>query len=148
DWWWTVFGGPYIRNSDNGSSIRYGGGVGAVFLDDLLTTGVEVVANTPFQDTPGFQITSAQRIQAEQTSNVEMLFDFKARVWRFVTGVAGGPGLTKALGTPAFRLAASVGYEPLPAEPDESEGDADDDGVINRDDACPYAHGEAAAGTE
>jgi hypothetical protein len=148
DWWWTLFGGPHIRQSENGSTVRYGGGVAALFFDDLLQFGTEVVASTPFQDTSGFQLTAAERVETPETSNVELLLGLRVRLWHFVTGVAGGPGLTRALGTPAFRLAGSFGYEPMPSEPDRGTLDSDEDGVVDRDDSCPYAHGEAAAGTE
>lgn len=140
-WWWTLSGGAEIRGGDNPSKIRYGGGIAAVLFDDLLQLGPEVFASTPVQDTQNFQLTEGRDVELAATTNVELLLGTRVRVWHFTAGAAGGPGLTKAIGTPAFRLTASLAYDPLPDKEDRSKMDDDDDGIMNRDDACQHAFG-------
>lgn len=141
-WWWTLHGGAEIRGGDNPSKIRYGAGLAAVLFDDLVQIGPEVFASTPVQDATSFQLTEGRDVQQAESTNVELLLGTRVRVWHFTAGAAGGPGLSKAIGTPAFRLSASIAYDPLPDVPDTSKMDDDADGIVNEDDACPHAFGE------
>jgi hypothetical protein len=142
-WWWTVHGGAEIRGGQNPSKIRYGAGLAAVMLDEHLQIGPEVFAATPIQESANFELSPGNPVGALESTNVELLLGARARVWRFTTGMAGGPGLTRALGTPAFRLLGTISYDPLPRKPDRSALDDDNDSIVNKDDACPYAFGEA-----
>jgi hypothetical protein len=146
DWWWTVFAGSEIRSAGNGSGIRYGAAFAAAFVDQLLQVGPEFYASTPIQETD-FRLSESQTVETTDTTHAELLFSARARVWHFVAGAAGGPGLTRAIGTPSFRLMGSIAFDPRPDDEDPSALDDDGDGIINRDDQCPDAHGEFAAGT-
>jgi len=48
--------------------------------------------------------------------------------------VGGGPGLSPAVGSPQFRVFGGVSYSPLAAT---APKDGDNDGIADRDDACP-----------
>lgn len=141
-WRWTATGGAEIRGGDNPSKVRYGAGLAAVLFDDLIHIGPEIFAATPVQDSTNFRITEGRDVGQQSGTNVELLLGTRVRVWHFTAGAAGGPGLTKAIGTPAFRLTASLSYEPLPDDEDRSRMDDDDDGIENRSDACPHAFGQ------
>ncbi|MEZ4447663.1 MAG: hypothetical protein R3B72_51785 [Polyangiaceae bacterium] len=143
-WRWTVMGGAMIRGSDNPSSVRYGAGFAAVFNDGVMQLGPEFYASTPVQTSRQFRATGSDQLELESSTNAELLLGLKVRIWRFVTGAAAGPGLTKAIGTPAYRVAFSLAYDP-PAEPTDrsviQSGDADEDGISDADDVCPWAYG-------
>lgn len=139
-WVWTVSGGPLVRGSNNPSSFRYGGGIAAILLEEVLQLGPEIYASTPFFSRK-FKITPRENITINNSTNLELMLGAKIRLWHFQTGVMGGPGLTRAAGTPSFRLAFSLAYNPPIEEPDTSSDDTDEDGVLNRYDACPYGHG-------
>ncbi len=47
-----------------------------------------------------------------------------------VLRAGGGTGLTSGVGTPEYRLLVGIGWEP------RIDGDRDDDGIVDRDDAC------------
>lgn len=59
-----------------------------------------------------------------------------AESWHFRLGAS--PGLTHALGTPAFRVVGGLEYFPPIAPPDR-----DGDRILDRDDACPAEPGPA-----
>jgi OmpA-OmpF porin, OOP family len=141
NWWWTASAGADIHGSDNPSKIRYGAGIAALLFDDLWQLGPEFYASTPVQDSNNFQITEGRDVPQSSGTNAELLLGTRVRLWHFVAGAAGGPGLTKAIGTPAFRLMASVSYDPLPDKPDPEKVDTDGDDVLDKDDGCPQAFG-------
>ena len=62
-------------------------------------------------------------------------------------GLAAGPGLTGAPGTPSFRGVGTIGWSPAD-EPDEKDtaakADRDNDGFADDIDACPDKPGELA----
>ncbi len=55
--------------------------------------------------------------------------------WRL--GLGGGPGFTHGLGTPQFRVLASLQWSEEFAPPPPPPEDSDGDGIFDRDDACP-----------
>jgi outer membrane protein OmpA-like peptidoglycan-associated protein len=60
----------------------------------------------------------------------------------FGVQLAGGPGLTRGLNAPMYRVVAAIGFEgrPAPPEPDpetEPELDADGDAIVDIADRCP-----------
>jgi len=109
---------------------------------------------------------------------LEALLGARYRVGFLVFGAAGGPGLTRAPGTPSYRLLASIAFSPrgeAPGEasdasrasteqiasgsasnagangglaPDARERDTDGDGVPDAADQCPNIPGEAKAGAQ
>ena len=58
-------------------------------------------------------------------------------------GVGGGPGLTRALGSPEYRLLASLAY--FPDHKQAPPADLDKDGIVDSDDACPADAGPERA---
>jgi outer membrane protein OmpA-like peptidoglycan-associated protein len=60
----------------------------------------------------------------------------------FTLNVGAGPGLTRGIGTPGFRLLAGLGYQYTPAKPPPreeapAETDHDGDGLLHGKDMCP-----------
>ena len=143
-WVWTASAGVLARASDNPSSFRYGAGIAALLLKDVIQVGPEVYASTPFFSRK-FKLTARDSVDINNSTNLEIMLGAKVRLWHFQAGVMGGPGMTRAAGTPSFRLAWSLAYNPPIEKPDNSGADTDEDGVLNRYDACPYAHGTANA---
>src|SRR6185312_9476510 len=101
-------------------------------------------------------------------SNAELLLDARYHVGPLVFGLAGGPGLGRGPGTPAYRLIAGIGgtldfdsrrrgdgetggdgghgqkaQPPTPAPPPL---DTDGDGVPDDEDACPLVVGDPTPG--
>ena len=145
-WAWNVSVGPEIRGEDFGSRMKYGVGFAGV-LFDTVQIGPEFFASTPVQETD-FRLTQTERIETADSTNVELLVGTRVRLWHFVAGAAGGPGLTKAIGTPSFRLVGSFSYDPEPEQVDSGTLDDDGDGINNDQDQCPFAYGEFASGTQ
>jgi OmpA-OmpF porin, OOP family len=142
-WRWTVMGGALLRGSDNPSTIRYGAGIAALINDGVMQLGPEFYASTPLQSSLDFKATGNDTLALESGTNAELLMGLKVRIWRFVTGAAAGPGFTKAIGTPRYRVAFSVAYDP---EAELADGmrptsDTDEDGIDDDDDVCPWSFG-------
>lgn len=142
DWIWVAAAGAMIRASSNPSAITYGGAIAATLFDETLQFGAEVYAATPLQEGT-FNLTDAVKIPANIATNAEMLFGVRVRMLKgLMIGWAAGPGLTRAIGTPELRFVGSIGWSPalgrMEARPDP---DSDGDGLPDRVDACPHAHG-------
>jgi OmpA-OmpF porin, OOP family len=142
---WTASLGAIFRASDNASTVTYGVGAAYLFAGDRLQVGPELYAATPLQE--GFiRLREDKTISRGMTTNAEALLGVRARVLGgLVLGVAAGPGLSGAVGTPAFRALGSVAWSPLARRPEEEQGskplDTDADGLLDSADACPYAFG-------
>lgn len=140
---WSASFGALVRSSPNPSMLTYGAGVAASLMNDHLQFGPEIYASTPLQDGT-FRVAEGVRIPIEQATNAELLLDVRARFFGgLVVGAGAGPGLSKAIGTPALRFAGTIGWSPEPArtEEEEANGDTDRDGILDEADACPYAFG-------
>lgn len=139
---WTATGGVMLRASDNPHTITYGAGAAVAFADGMLQVGPEVYAATQIGE-PGPLSTDEVPIEAASTA-VEILGGAKLRVLDGLTiGAAAGPGMSKAIGTPAYRAVAMIGWAPgPPAGRPEVVSDKDDDGVADAADACPEQPGE------
>ena len=108
--------------------VRYGFGV-------ELPTGVEsmriigsLFGNIQLADD---RVIDSQTLGENRSSPMEALgglqFSLPAHL---VASVGGGAGLTKGVGSPDFRVFASIGYTPRVA-------DKDGDGILDADDQCP-----------
>lgn len=139
---WTATGGVMLRASDNPHAITYGAGAAVVFADGLLQLGPEVYATTQLGDTS--PLSSAQVPIEASGTGVEILGGAKLRVLDGLTlGAAGGPGMSKAIGTPAYRAVVMLGWAPgPPAGRSEVVADKDDDGIADAVDACRDVPGE------
>lgn len=130
-----------------GSEIGLRAALGARLLDDQLTVGPELTLGTVFSNADGFF--------AQRTTPVEMLAGAHYTVangWRIGGGI--GPGLSRALGTPALRVVLAIEWvEPFAARPRPearrpeliAPHDRDFDSILDADDACPYVYGVKSA---
>jgi OmpA-OmpF porin, OOP family len=139
---WSAFGGAMVRSSVNPSLLTYGAGLAVALLDDRLQLGPEIYAATPLQEGT-FQLTDAVKIPSKISTSAELLVGARARLFGGLSiGLAAGPGIGQAIGTPSFRFAGSLGWAPGgPSRAKEGPIDADGDGLLDAADACPYAAG-------
>lgn len=106
-----------------GSEVFFAATSGVWVANRKLLLGPELWGSTVIENNGAFK---------KQTTPFELLFGlhFRPKDWRF--GLGAGPGLTRGLGAPTFRLLASVEWAPEP-----KPADRDHDGVIDPEDACP-----------
>ncbi len=110
-------------------ALLYGAGVGVEMVPERLRFNVELV---------GSQVVGPARAAVAETpiknalhAPLELLGDLRAGFDSGVTVVAGGgPGLSIAAGTPAWRVFAGLGWRTPP------DRDSDGDGFLDRFDAC------------
>jgi hypothetical protein len=146
---WSAAAGFDFHGEPNPSNFTWGAAAGLRIGGDRAQLGVEIAGATPLQ-TSFFDLDPQTRIARGLISNAELEGVVKVRLVRslFVTAGA-GPGLTSAVGTPAFRALGAIAWAPPPevaaAPSAASPADTDADGVDDRDDACPYAYGVASA---
>ncbi len=141
---WSAAGGALFRASDNPALVTFGAGVGYGLFPDRLQLGVEVFGAVPLQDR-SLVLGKVPVGSWGTASNAELLVDTRLRVvGGLYLGLAGGPGLSKAIGTPAFRVLGSIAWSPRVASTAGRpvDLDADADGLPDGTDACPYAFGE------
>jgi len=145
---WTASGGVKLTGSESPQTATFGAGVGLLLADDRLQIGPEIYGSAPLGGDLQLSATPETRTTADVTA--ELLGGVKLRVLRGLTfGVAAGPGLTKAVGTPALRALGMIGWTPLPERAEEQPaqqiaqvGDKDDDGIDDNIDACPDVKGQ------
>ncbi|MEZ4294331.1 MAG: OmpA family protein [Polyangiaceae bacterium] len=143
---YTAMGGLHVRSSKNPTSVVYGAGIAALLLDDKLQVGPELYASTPIMPS-GFTLVKGADIALNNSTNAELLLGARYVIWEGLTvGLAGGPGLSQAVGTPAFRFTGMIGWTPSSKSgpsAEESPDDPDKDSITGESDACPYAAGVA-----
>jgi OOP family OmpA-OmpF porin len=123
-----------------GSEANFGLALGAHVLDKKLMIGPELVGTSVISDSNAFF--------GERTTPLALIGGLHYTAGDIRLGLGGGPGLSHAAGTAAFRGLASLEYVPglpAPAAPPPSESDRDGDGVVDRFDACPELRGIATA---
>jgi outer membrane protein OmpA-like peptidoglycan-associated protein len=156
---WNAEAGAHIRSSSNPSSFLFGGGIAALLLQEKLQIGPEAYGAVALGGKNPLQ-TDSVIVTTPSTVNAELLLGARYRISSFQIGVAGGPGLTAAIGTPQFRVVGMVGWVPeSAAAPVPTEGgkttvassqnggaagpkDSDGDGFNDDVDACPNEKGE------
>jgi outer membrane protein OmpA-like peptidoglycan-associated protein len=139
---WSANGGLVLRGSENPHTLTYGAAAGLVLgQDDLFQIGPEIYGATGISSGGAFVAQGAAgSLQSADKTNLEVLLGAKLRVAKvLVAGVAGGPGLTHAPGTPVARFIGMLGYAPEPARVLE---DRDHDGIPDENDACPDVPGK------
>jgi outer membrane protein OmpA-like peptidoglycan-associated protein len=146
---WSASGGVVLRASEQPHAVAFGAGAGVLFWNERIQVGPELHGTFALADSrilagPETRLTSPSRL------NAEVLLGAKIRPFKgLFFGLAGGPGLSAAIGTPTFRLLGMIGWAPpsSPAKPSTSSsgaGDRDDDGFRDDIDACPDVKGELA----
>lgn len=102
--------------------------------DGKLVIGPELFGSTV--------VTSGDAFFSRRSTPFELLFGAHYKVadaWRLGAGI--GPGLTRGFGSPQFRGVLSLEWAPEPAKeplrlrPEPT--DRDQDGILDKDDACP-----------
>jgi OmpA-OmpF porin, OOP family len=143
---WSASAGVAVRGSETPPTVVYSAGFGVRLWDERLQIGPEIFAATPFyQGRVRVERVRLNAIERVSTTNLEVLLGARARLpFGFVVGAGGGVGLTDAIGTPAFRVVGSVGWELPPPKLDAKTSDADEDTIADTADACPYAFGPAS----
>jgi OmpA-OmpF porin, OOP family len=151
--------GPVGWAARGGVHMRPDGGVAFPGLGNEAEAAAAVGLRLgPWQVGPELYAASAfDGFLTEKSTPAEALLgaQFLGRDWR--VGVAAGPGLTGALGTPGFRAVVRIDFAPAPraAPPPEPEApaawpappprDRDGDGIPDGEDACPEEAGPATA---
>lgn len=128
-----------FANSPIGTDLSFALSAGRRFLDDALVIGPEIFGSTVLVDGGFFD---------REATPLDLILGghYTAGPWRF--GAGAGPGLTRGIGSPAFRGMLSVEYipkveeaaAPLPVEPQKpcpEPADRDGDGILDEVDACP-----------
>lgn len=141
-WIWSAMLGTQVRTSAAPTTFTWSAAFGALFFQERIQAGVELIGTTPLQEGT-YTIGTALKIPAAISTNAEVLIGSRVRVWRdLVAGWAFGPGITRAIGTPDVRFVGSIGWAPgLPRPKVSLDQDTDGDGLADRFDACPYAFG-------
>jgi OmpA-OmpF porin, OOP family len=134
---WSLMAGPSFRKSTNagpivlGHEMNWGAGVGVLLLEERsLQLGVETYGGVNIEEPDS------------RSTNAEVLGGIKWRMAPFADmlelGLAGGPGLTTGIGTPAGRVVFSFAYTPNIPPP---KNDRDGDKITDEVDACPDTPG-------
>ncbi|MFO0758155.1 MAG: OmpA family protein [Byssovorax sp.] len=126
-----VRGRSVFANVDQGSNLRFGGGVGFLLgQEKRLQIGPELYGSVLVDG----EIT-------KRNVNAELLVDGRYRITKDLeAGLGVGPGLSAGVGTPNFRGVLMIAYTPQPAKP---IADRDHDGIPDDLDACPDVPGVA-----
>ena len=142
---WSAAAGLDFHGAPNPSTFAWGAAAAARIAGDRAQIGVELFGATPLLES-FFDLDPQTRISRGALSNVELQGSAKVRlVSSLFFSVGAGPGLTSAVGTPAFRVLGALSWAPaaeIAAATDETTTiDADADGILDADDACPFAYG-------
>ncbi len=133
---WSFLLGPTLKSSTRvgnvtlGHRMDWGAGAGVLLLEPRsLQIGIETAG--------GVDLASPD----ERSTHAEVLGGVKWRMAPFADflelGLAGGPGLSSGVGTPAGRVVFQFAYTPNV----EKKADRDEDGIFDDVDACPLAKG-------
>ncbi|HET9955091.1 MAG TPA: OmpA family protein [Polyangiaceae bacterium] len=123
-----------------GADLVFAGSLGLRALSDRLLLGPEFFASTVLSDGgDGFFAPNSTPLEVLLGAHYDLESDVRI-------GVGAGRGLTQALGTPAFRVVASVEWVPggLSDKAPATPPDTDRDGIADAYDACPLQPGIAS----
>lgn len=126
-----------FAGSPLGTETFFAASAGVRILDGALVVGPEVFGSTVLRDGGAFE---------RQATPVEAIVGghYTTGPWRWGAGI--GPGLTRGMGSPAFRGLLSVEYIPeVEVPPPPAPLDTDHDGIVDTADACPREAGVAQA---
>ncbi|MCG5054825.1 MAG: OmpA family protein [Myxococcales bacterium] len=118
-----------------GNEVTFGVAAGARVAEGRVVVGPELHGSTVVSDGAAFD-SEATPLEALLTAHVRV-----GNAFRF--GVGGGPGINRALGSPQYRLLASLSYFPVFER--RAPPDRDQDGIVDAEDACPADPGPRRA---
>jgi OOP family OmpA-OmpF porin len=129
-----------VLDTPSQNEATFGGGVALLTADDKLQIGPEIYGTTA--------VGNGRSMFGRSTTSAELLLGVKYRPGPWVVGLAGGPGLGVALGTPDVRIVGMVGYAPFGEDEAKKETftprDQDNDAIVDDKDACPTVPGPAS----
>jgi len=122
------------------NTFGFGAAIGIRMLNDKLVVGPEVFGTSV--------ISSEDTFFSRQTTPLDGVLGAHYEHGDFRIGLGGGPGLTRGFGSPAFRLLASVEWQPAyerekpkpvrkPPPKPTPPSDRDGDSIVDTEDACP-----------
>jgi outer membrane protein OmpA-like peptidoglycan-associated protein len=127
-----------FAGAPTGNELLFAAAAGLRLADGRILMGPEVFGSTVLEGGGAFE---------RRTTPVELVFGGHYRVPSGLSlGLGVGPGLTRGIGTPKVRGLFSLGWTPgieAPPPPPKEEPDSEDDGIFDRDDACPQEAGPA-----
>lgn len=119
-----------------GSELMFAASAGVRVANRRVVIGPEYYTSTVVTD-------SGKGFFKRQTTPAELLFGAHVRTGDFQWGAGAGRGLTRGLGTPDYRVVASIAWFPEPKKPEPAPvTDRDGDGIGDAVDACPDTPGE------
>ena len=127
-----------VLETPSQNEATFGGGVALLAADDKFQIGPEIYGTTA--------VGNGRSMFGKSTTSAELLLGVKYRPGPWVIGVAGGPGLGVALGTPDVRVVGMVGYAPWGEQTKKETlppSDRDNDTIVDEKDACPTVPGVA-----
>ena len=142
---WNVNLGMMFRRGNEllgtsvGNEFLFGAAVGVLAANKTFLIGPELYGST--------EVVGNASAFSKAATNMELLGSIKYRPSPFFIGFGAGPGFGAGLGTPDFRMVATIGYAAWGKEapPPEKPKDSDGDGFLDKDDACPTVPGVASA---
>jgi OmpA-OmpF porin, OOP family len=124
-----------VGNIPFGPELDLAVSAGLRVADKKVVIGPEFWTSTVISD-------SGDGFFKRKTTPIQLLFGAHARAFDdFVLGAGIGPGLTRGIGSPDFRMLGSLAYFPEPKKA-EPPSDRDGDGIIDNEDACPDTPGK------
>jgi OmpA-OmpF porin, OOP family len=130
------FQGDNFAGQPFGSELLFAASAGVRVADKKVVIGPEFTTSTVVSD-------SGNGFFKRMTTPAELLFGGHVRTGDFQWGAGIGPGLTRGVGTPDYRIVASIAWFPEPKKPEPAPvTDRDGDGIADAVDACPDTPGE------
>lgn len=120
-----------------GSELDLAASAGVRVANKKVVLGPEIWTSTVVSD-------SGDGFFAKKATPVQLIFGGHARLADFIVGAGFGPGLTRGIGAPDYRLLGSLTYYPEFVEkqpPPPPPTDRDGDGIADAIDACPDTPG-------
>ncbi|MGE5784644.1 MAG: thrombospondin type 3 repeat-containing protein, partial [Myxococcales bacterium] len=119
-----------------GPELGLAASAGIRVADKKVVLGPEIWTSTVVSD-------KGDGVFGRRTTPVQLIVGGHARVSAFIIGAGFGPGLTRGVGTPDYRLLGSLTYFPEPPKKElpTPPTDRDGDGIADASDACPDTPG-------
>ena len=141
---WSASVGSVLRGSDNPHSFDFAAAAGLSLAGERVLVGPELRGGVALSDAP-LAAGGGKPIERVSAVDIEWLGGAQVRIVEGLhAGAAAGSGLTRAVGTPVFRVLGRIAWAPLPEKPHAPgppAADRDGDGIYDASDACPEQPG-------